>query len=622
MQALSLLAVLADFSTELSSTTVGPFGLAFTSVTAAKQTLSCDGLRGRPFVTGLQVQQLSAPLGGRDAYEFRVQCGPALSEWSELGPPLLLWASSSHGSASCPRPQSVRGLVVSRGRSEASRADLFSFSLVCPDPFGQGGVELVELAGLTEAGSTAEQRGRQCPEGSFVSAIEVSRGHEPQGAYDLYEFELTCSEIVEPPPPPPPEEGYTTRGFTAAARGDTRGSGGGGGGGGGEEDEPQMPTQRGPRGGRGVQRGAPAIERKGAAAEASSEGTGDSDGGDVRAQRRFGSASPEKGGSMAGGGGAGGGGAGGAAGNADQMELLRELLDRRRRQQQQTADAVPVPTSTTAEDAKQARMRAALAQLEEAGADTMFGRVRESAVAPAEAEEAEAEEAEAEAAPEVVPEAASKMGEAEREAVERVRAAAEAARDEARQGDAMSQSGGADSNAEGGADGGEVADDASETLTAAQGETGGAGTTEAAEAAVAADDASTQVESRLDSVLDRIASLKMAKEAEASDSEDNGAAATVGDATASDATNSVGELPTEEAEAQAEAQVEAQAEGEALPENGAAAVAEAAAETVAPSNAQEEETVSADADGSAPSAGGSAEEEAELSIEDEDEDKQ
>ena len=89
----------AQFSAQLSSTNVGPFGLAFTSEKAASQTLSCEGLRGRPFVTGLHVQQLSAPLGGRDAYEFRVQCVPAVSQWSDLGPPLLLWASSRQGTA-------------------------------------------------------------------------------------------------------------------------------------------------------------------------------------------------------------------------------------------------------------------------------------------------------------------------------------------------------------------------------------------------------------------------------------------------------------------------------------------------------------------------------------------
>ena len=87
-------------------------GLAFTADVAASQTLSCDGLRGRPFVTGLHVQQLSAPLGGRDSYEFRLQCGPVASEWSTLGPSQLLWASSRPGAASCPRPQSMRGFVV------------------------------------------------------------------------------------------------------------------------------------------------------------------------------------------------------------------------------------------------------------------------------------------------------------------------------------------------------------------------------------------------------------------------------------------------------------------------------------------------------------------------------
>ena len=83
--------------------TLGPFGLAFPSEVAGVQRLSCASLRGRPFVTGLQVQQLHAPLGGRDAYEFRIQCGAELSPWSALGPPMLLWASAREGSAGCPR---------------------------------------------------------------------------------------------------------------------------------------------------------------------------------------------------------------------------------------------------------------------------------------------------------------------------------------------------------------------------------------------------------------------------------------------------------------------------------------------------------------------------------------
>ena len=84
-----------------------------------------------------------------------------------------------------------------------------------------GNTEQVEVSGLAEIDATAEQRGRMCPEGAFVSGIGISRGHEPQGAYDLYEFNLVCSEVLEPPPPPPPQDGYTTRGFSSSARGDT-----------------------------------------------------------------------------------------------------------------------------------------------------------------------------------------------------------------------------------------------------------------------------------------------------------------------------------------------------------------------------------------------------------------
>ena len=219
---------------EMQNTEVGPFGLAFPFEMDAVQSLSCDGLRGRPFVTGLHVQQVSAPFGGRDAYEFRIQCGPALSEWTDLGPPLLMWSSSKQGSAQCPRPQSVRGMAVTRGRSEASRSDLFGFSLVC----GQSGSETVDVDGLNQAQGSAEQRGRQCREGAFVSGLEIRRGFERQGAYDLYEFVLTCSEVIERnEPPPPPPEGFSTRSFAATARGDSgdgsmRVGGGGGGGGG------------------------------------------------------------------------------------------------------------------------------------------------------------------------------------------------------------------------------------------------------------------------------------------------------------------------------------------------------------------------------------------------------
>ena len=188
---------------------VGPLGLAFSSEVAAVQALSCESMRGRPFVTGLHVQQLHAPLGGRDGYEFRVQCGPATSAWTDLGPRALLWAAKHQGVASCPRPQSARGLVVTRGRTESSRADLFGFSLLCG--LGQGD-ELAAVDGLIDnEHALDESRGRQCPEGSFVSGIEISRGFEPHGAYDLYEFRLRCSEVGEPPPKFNPASGPSGR---------------------------------------------------------------------------------------------------------------------------------------------------------------------------------------------------------------------------------------------------------------------------------------------------------------------------------------------------------------------------------------------------------------------------
>jgi hypothetical protein len=98
--------------------TRGPFGLAFPATVRGDQLLSCESVRGRPFVTGLRVQRVRAPLSGREAYEFRIQCGPANSSWSVLGPPLLPWAEAQEGGIACPRPQSATGMLVSRGRRE------------------------------------------------------------------------------------------------------------------------------------------------------------------------------------------------------------------------------------------------------------------------------------------------------------------------------------------------------------------------------------------------------------------------------------------------------------------------------------------------------------------------
>ena len=214
----------------LQTTVVGPFGLAFAADVAATHKLSCASVRGRPFVTGLHVQQLHAPINGRDAYEFRIQCGPAATPWSQLGPKMLMWATAQRATASCPRPHSARGLVVTRGRGGGwSKADLYGFSLMC----GSSDTELVEAHGLTAVDGVEESRGRACPAGAFISGLEIARGYEASGAYDLYEFSLSCSEVLENyKPPPPPPEGMTTRAFNAgSARGGSGGGGGGGGGG-------------------------------------------------------------------------------------------------------------------------------------------------------------------------------------------------------------------------------------------------------------------------------------------------------------------------------------------------------------------------------------------------------
>eukprot|EP00962_Isochrysis_galbana_P008457 scaffold2340_cov113-Isochrysis_galbana.AAC.1 len=178
--------------------TLGPFGLAFPAEPLSVQRLSCDQIRGRPFITGVHVSRLLAPIGTRDVYEFRVACGAASTRWSELGPSTLVWASSITAEANCPRPQSASGLLVTRAREDSPwwRAwsggghDHYAFGLLCGEQHSS--VELLETRGSVE-----EQQTRRCPAGSFVSAIEVWRGFEPAGSYDLFEFRLDCSQMVD-----------------------------------------------------------------------------------------------------------------------------------------------------------------------------------------------------------------------------------------------------------------------------------------------------------------------------------------------------------------------------------------------------------------------------------------
>ena len=170
---------MASAATLLNVTaTLGPFGLAFTSETLAIQRLSCATLGGRPFVTSLHVQRLTAPLGGRDVYEFRIECGVGASEWTTLGPLSSLWSTSHRGEAACTRPASATGLLVSRGRSQGlfwGGQDLFGFSLVC----GAG-----TLVDVLDAGDNVEEnRAKRCPDDSFISGVEaphVTLSVEPQ----------------------------------------------------------------------------------------------------------------------------------------------------------------------------------------------------------------------------------------------------------------------------------------------------------------------------------------------------------------------------------------------------------------------------------------------------------
>ena len=214
--------------------TLGPFGLAFPGEVRGEQVLSCDTLRGRPFVTALHVHRVHAPLGGREAYEFRIQCGPANSTWSTLGPALLPWAGSRQGGVVCPRPTSASGLLVSRGRTEATREDHYGFGLLCGPQN-----TLIDSDGLGAPDAVDESRGRRCPDESFISGLQVSRGFEPQGAYDLYEFTIHCSETVDDDEVAAAKAAEAAAAVESNQRGyssaddESRGGGGGSGGGGG-----------------------------------------------------------------------------------------------------------------------------------------------------------------------------------------------------------------------------------------------------------------------------------------------------------------------------------------------------------------------------------------------------
>ena len=203
------------------------FGLAFGDQRAS-EILDCGKLRGRPFVTGLRVQRTRAPLGGRDVYEFGVQCGHALSDLTRLGPTPVLWSSAQQGEALCPRPQSASGLFVRRWRRDWGGEDLFGFTLVC----GVGtAVAEVEPLAMGEDLAEEDRRLKRCPEGSYISALEVRRGYEWRGAYDLYEFKLWCSELVD-----------TSE--LAAADEAMAAQGGGGGGGGGRSGGARVTKKR------------------------------------------------------------------------------------------------------------------------------------------------------------------------------------------------------------------------------------------------------------------------------------------------------------------------------------------------------------------------------------------
>ena len=354
--------LLAAVSGAMRSSAVGPMGLAFPHHVDNSVQLSCEGLRGRPFVTGLYVEHLRQPLGGRDSYEFRVQCGPAVSSWSTLGPSLWMWSDMSNGVAHCPRPQSVRGLSVTRGRT-GQGGDLYNFAMLC----GVSGGELVEVGGLKEPDAIAEQRGRTCPDGAFVSGLNISRGFEPDGSYDLLEFSLVCSEVYDEEEPmrraqkAQADDGYTSRGFFSAARGDSGGGGGGsggGGGGGGGDDGGGGGGGGGSTGGLRPQRqerAAPAIGGRGGGASSGGRGSGTSN--TLGGGSRRGGASPM-----------------GAEAEAamEEMEAAAARAQARRREAAARAAAAE-------EEARKERARARQAQMDEAGLNGVFGKVRQSA---------------------------------------------------------------------------------------------------------------------------------------------------------------------------------------------------------------------------------------------------
>ena len=343
--------------------TLGPFGLAFTASPIASTWLGCDTARGRPFVTGLSVERLTAPLGRRETYEFRVQCGATASAWSTLGPTGLLWSRAHHASAMCPRPASVSGLQVTRSRIPRplwSEEDAFGFSLLCgPDQFE------VEVGGLPEGDEIEETKRRRCPDETYVTAIELNRGFEPHGAYDLYEFRIRCGEMVETNP-------HAQLGGGAGGQqwGEQWGAAGGGGGGGGRGGADERADSG--RGGRGSpaqkqRRGTPLVQRH--AADEEADGADAAGAGGARRPMQMGGRESD-------GGGAAGAEAtrGGEGMDADTWAQIEGLLREQKRQR---------------EEREQAQVRQKKRADEEAEALSMFGRVRDNAGAAAEAEEEE-----------------------------------------------------------------------------------------------------------------------------------------------------------------------------------------------------------------------------------------
>ena len=181
---------------------LGPFGLAFPLDTIAAHTLSCNQARGRPFVTALRAARTAAEWGANDVHEIQLVCGNAATNWTELGPAITMWSDKATGEASCPRPASATGLVVSRSRSPLGLLgtltngwigghDLYSFGLECGD-----GVETGQIL-TSDTLEVEETASRSCADGAYISAIQVRRGFEPDGRFDLLEFSIVCSELAE-----------------------------------------------------------------------------------------------------------------------------------------------------------------------------------------------------------------------------------------------------------------------------------------------------------------------------------------------------------------------------------------------------------------------------------------